>query len=301
VVFIYRSFKPMTTPDAYLHTQAVTAIAGAVNSEFKIILANLAPPCGSAEWVNAREMQEDLRSNDAFTVADEVPVSTIFLSLARASEKGFFQREGDSFQRSEAGEIAYGFGGQLLEIGWRTNVPIKTFVGEDGQALLADGSIRDGVESRMTLLHTLVNQPPNRWIRMARIIRALEPFGMQDRSTRFALTSLENAKVTERRITPDPSHDGRPTVEMRLRRNVAGTDYPMAINDYVGVVSRLALMDVDMLNEGQRKARDIISQATSSNTLTMLLKRAQVTTAQASKTLVRSNGHTKPDGLPAYS
>lgn len=292
----------MNGPEQRLDTQSVTAIAGAVNSELKVTLYNFTPECDSSEWIRAQEIHEEIRSGGGFEVADEIDYFAIRLMMQRAAAKDFVRATPDDrFQRSEAGEIAYGFGGQLLDIGLRHNVPIRTLVGENSQAQLADGSVRDAVESRLLVLYDLFRRPKDRWTRLKKIIDDIEPYGLQERSVRNALVRLEEARVAERRLTPDPQRDGRKTVEMRLR-TVNGTDYRSAIGEYMSCVGELALMNVDMLRDGQRKAREVIARAIDNNTLSMLLKRAQASDSHFGMTRVKaesngntnSNGHTDP-------
>ncbi|MDB5182247.1 MAG: hypothetical protein JWO47_31 [Candidatus Saccharibacteria bacterium] len=277
----------MSLPKETLDIHSVTAFAGGVNTEYRVLLLQLTPAFGSNSWANPLYTLCNLQSFDTSGITSNFRPGYLKQDQERMVNKGFLAVRSDgTYQRNLAGEIALGFGGLQLETGINTGVPIKTLVGEGGQGLRPDGTIRDGVESRLATLLAFYNRAPNKWFPFKELVSDLEPLKTGEEGTRHTLKRLVQANLAEQRLVAIAKKSGNHSMQVRMRKR-EGIEYRTAVGQYLGNVISLATMDVERLAAGQQFVATTLESVKTDpkkvDLVSELLERTQRTTPRFGK------------------
>lgn len=267
-----------------LHT--VTAFAGAVSNEVKLSILYLAGKPETGEFVDRFKIKKTFTDYGvAVSASGEIETAHIGLIQARLAKKKMLCGDPDrGYQRTVIGEIGLGFGGIVAEGAFKSNVPMKTLIGEDGQVLRSDGTIRDGVATRLALWYVLHRTKPKRWETFMDVTGELEKLGFPENGIRHCLDKLVVAKAVEKRQDPTTK---KPSMQIRIRE-IEGTEYRKAIAGYLKAIGTLATMDTPTLSNGVNVYDKRFSHIANKGLLPIIFKRAQLTTPRYGRTAIRN-------------
>lgn len=283
------------TPEA--NEEHVVPFAGAANDELKVVLLHMTPPPDSEIGISPE--QAEVFFGDPAITSNARLMDKWYLGnrFSRAADQGMYEpAEDGGYRRTIAGDLALSLGGHLLDIGVRNNVPVRTLVGENGNALNPGSAFRNPIVSRLATFFALTQLTSDRRPSAVQrdIINMAADVGVGAEAVRGVVDSLEKSRVVEK--TRLGKH-----VKVNLRK-VPGTEYRAAIEEYLLAFATFACDDEEFMHEGRRKASQIIGKATANGTLGMLIRRAQFTSPRFDQDRHKkaTNGAARPRALAHY-